>query len=200
MRTETLFERSTLPFIKILPTNFTQTSRAVYGKMVVKASVECKFWCRNKAVKRHSGLYLFQVSCGSSSCCSSVRTASPLRERCTYPRIMIRREGITLSCQPIKLISKDTALKRPREIKLWLGISPVSLHVGNLHKHLIQPTKIRTNFFFNWGRRSRGPALNTTMCNLITCRWESQLYHLSRGNLAVASVIFNILTSPLSHR
>lgn len=117
MKTETPFERSTLPFIKSLPTNLTKSSRAVCGRMVVKASVECKFWCRNKAVKRHSGLHLFQVLCGSSSCCTSVRTASPLRERRTYP-LMIRSEGITLSCQPIKLISKDTALKRSREIKL----------------------------------------------------------------------------------
>lgn len=161
--------------------------------MVVNASVECKFSCRNKAIKRHSSLHLFQVLCGSSSCCSSAWTASPLHEWRTHP-LMIRSEGITLSGQPIKLISKDTALKRPREIKLWLGISPVSLLAGNLYKHLnIQPTKIWTNFFFNWGRWSRGPALNTTMCNLITYRWESQLYHLSRGNLAVAIVIFNIL-------
>lgn len=141
--------------------------------MIVNASTECKCRYRNKAVKRHSGLHLFQVLCESSGCCSPTRTAPAFPERDTHP-LMMKIEGITLSCQPIKLIFKGTALKRHSKIKLWYEVSPVSLHIGNLHKHWdIQPSKIRTDFFFfNWGGGTRGRALSSTMGNPITCRWK----------------------------
>ena len=52
----------------------------------------------------------------------------------------------------MKLMFKDTVLKTPREKKLWHRISPVSFHDRKLHKHLdVQPSKIRTNIFYNWG-------------------------------------------------
>lgn len=159
--------------------------------MIVNASFEWEFRYRNKAVKRHFGLHLFQVLCRSSGCCSSIRTAPPLRERRTHP-LMIRSEGITLPCQPIKLIPGDTALKRPRETKFWHKISPVSLHVRNLHKHsAIQPSKIRINVFYLGGDQG-GVALSPTMGNLITGGWKNQLYCLSGGDLAV-SIVFNVL-------
>lgn len=84
--------------------------------MIVKASIEGNFKWRKKAIKMYSGPHLLRycVALGDSA----LKSESPSPSQETHMPLMMRSKA-GLSCQPMRLTSKDTTLKkRLREIKL----------------------------------------------------------------------------------